>query len=607
MLLTWGSSQGLNSLMNSAEFIAGFADAGSGAVDLTLSKGTGSATFTRSTTATTVNSAGLIVNLGLNLCLQSEDLATTWTVGGVTIGANQIVAPDGATTADKLLEDTSTGVHRLIQSITVSSATVYTASLFVKSAERTFAGLFFNDGLTTFAKEFNLTNQATANITGTTAPTSSAIVGYPNGWYRISITFTTTATVGSFQLRMANATDTYSYTGTLNSGMYAWGGQLELGSSATAYAKTTTTANSAPRSYYDPTTLAYLGYLSEGARTNLCLQSQFAASWTASGSGNFTSNSTTAPDGTTTAAKLFETDATNTFHRITGTSYTIAATTAYTVSLFAKQAERSQVRIGLVDGASNGAAAYFNLATGAVVSSGGTGGTPWTSVSATITQYPSGWYRCTLTATSGASTNAANIIDTAVAGSNVYVGAANSGIYIWGSDTEAGSFASTYIPTTTASVTRNADVLTYPSSGNVSATQGTLFGQLAPMAGNGLGSLQSVVSITDGTANESVVLARFLTDVYEQVTDGGVLVVNMTGGSVLNGATGKAAATYRLNDFATTVNGATPVTDTSGTLPTVTEIDVGHISGANQMFGCVKDVRIFQTQLTASQLQAVTS
>ena len=67
--------------------------------------------FSRASQATFTDSDGLVKYAPHNLCLQSEDMGTTWSTTNTTVTTNNTTAPDGTTTADKITEDTSTGVH----------------------------------------------------------------------------------------------------------------------------------------------------------------------------------------------------------------------------------------------------------------------------------------------------------------------------------------------------------------------------------------------------------------------------------------------------------------------------------------------------------------
>lgn len=195
----------------------------------------------------------------------------------------------------------------------------------------------------------------------------------------------------------------------------------------------------------------------EGAATNLVTYSeQFDnAFWVKTGS-TVAANSISAPDGLTTADFLRE-SASLSLHMVTVPS--IATAGATTLSVYAKAGTRSYVALGFEGlGSPGNDNASFDLNTGTV-------NTVQSNATASITNVGGGWYRCSVTATL---TNLSDIVIlVSLDGSPVptYTGDGVSGIYIWGAQLEAGSSATSYIQTTTATATRAADVLygaTYP-------------------------------------------------------------------------------------------------------------------------------------------------
>jgi hypothetical protein len=388
------------------------------------------------------------------------------------------------------------------------------------------------------------------------------------------------------------------------------------GSATFTRATTATTVNSSgtivsvasgvARSYYDPTTLAYMAYLAEGARTNLHPASADmtnASYWSATRA-SWPGTTIAAPDGASTGQKLVEdSTAANTHLGLSFGDVTVVNATTYTTSVFAKAGERTW--FALQEGQGVTATAYFNLSSGAVGTVSGTG-TP----SATIKAYPNGWYRCTLTWT--ASGVAARIRLFLSTGDTVasYSGDGTSGAYFWGAQLEAGSFASTYIPTTTASVVRNADVLTYPSSGNVSATEGTFYAetQFFGTASSASANDHAIVEASDGTANNRFTTLRQSSSNTEffSVFNGGINQAVPTSGTLANNTNYKVGSAYKLNSFYTAQNGTLSSVDSSGSVPAVTTIYVGCGNAGNQAFGTLRNVRIYQTQLSASQLTAIT-
>jgi hypothetical protein len=191
-------------------------------VDLALGA---NATFTRSTTGTYVNVAGLVATAAINaarfdysrgtpallmepaatnLCLQSEVAGTTWSQTNVTIAANSVAAPDGATTADTLTAaaDNATWVQT-----TTSVSAAKTWSIWLKRKTGTGAISMSVDGGSTY-----------------TVKTITA------DWARYSIT--QTLADPSLVLKIATSADA----------VYVWGSQLEVGSVPSSYIPTTTVA-----------------------------------------------------------------------------------------------------------------------------------------------------------------------------------------------------------------------------------------------------------------------------------------------------------------------------------------------------------------------------
>lgn len=182
-------------------------------------------------------------NFITNLLLQSEVLDNaSWTKSQSTISANAAVAPNGASTADKLKEDNTTNFHLASQSVAITSGVVYTFSVFVKAVERTWVQVLLS------ASGFTVGTYAFVNLTtGAVGTTNNSpvvnVTDYGNGWYRISITKIATASVSAiFQIVLATGNGTNSYAGDNTSGILIWGAQLETGWTANTYIPTTTTA-----------------------------------------------------------------------------------------------------------------------------------------------------------------------------------------------------------------------------------------------------------------------------------------------------------------------------------------------------------------------------
>jgi hypothetical protein len=222
--------------------------------------------------------------------------------------------------------------------------------------------------------------------------------------------------------------------------------------------------------------LDYLGsscpkILLEPQRSNLITQSQTFdnAAWTKYNGATVTANTVVSPDGTQNADTL-NAPAASTQEIYNGGSKAASEIT-YTFSCFAKY-NGSIFTMVASDFATSGTTANFNLQTGTVTSI--SVGATWSNGSAKIENYGNGWYRCIFTATSPSSTG-------------LYISLTGT-TYIWGCEIEQGAYATSYIPTTTAAVTRVADAASKTGiSSLIGQTEGTAFADLTiekPTSGN---------------------------------------------------------------------------------------------------------------------------
>lgn len=300
------------------------------------------------------------------------------------------------------------------------------------------------------------------------------------------------------------------------------------------------------------------GYVAEGVRTNSFKYSEVFgnSNWTASNIA--LSASTTAPDGKVTGVLMTAgaTDSTI-LQAITGTA------ASWTMSVYLKRL----------------------IGTGVVsISADGTTFTTCTINSTT-------WTRCTDTRT------------LTVASYNGTIKLATSGdaVYAWGAQLEAGAFASTYIPTTSASVTRNADALTYPTTGNVDFNQGSAFAIYTPSDNDSIGG---VIGFSE---------AAFLT--YNGAY-AGIYGYNGTSGYFYNaipitfGVASKIASKWNSTIINASANGqiATPYSFSSpfgGNQGS--SIKIGYRATVSRASGTVRNVKIWKKALTDTQLQNLTS
>jgi hypothetical protein len=329
-----------------------------------------------------------------NLLTYSEAFDNAgWTKGNSSITANVVIAPNGALTSDKLVEDATTNAHYIEQNFT-TIASQYTYSVYAKAAERNWL-ILQNGGTANAVASFNLSTGALGTVR---AGCTAAIESVGNGWYRCSIISTGVAGTSNFRYYTALADNTTSYTGNGTSGIYIWGAQLVQGSVAGDYRRT----DIAALPIYYPN-----------------------------------------HNGVVVAEKVVENTATNSHVISVGAATT--TNTPYTLSIYAKAGERNWLAIGSVALGATGYS-YFNLATGVK-------GTILPQHTATITSIGNGWYRCSITALATATSISAFIGPANSDGGVVYTGDGTSGIYIFGAQLSDSASLDPYVLTAAAAPT----------------------------------------------------------------------------------------------------------------------------------------------------------
>jgi hypothetical protein len=518
---------------------------------------------------------------------------------GATVTANAIVAPDGNTTADMVVEDTSTGLHRVVQSITLGGtvdSSPYTISVYAKAGTR--SRFQFNDTTQGGALGLAIFDLAAGTVVSGVGTGTGTITNVGNGWYRCAVVVTKGLSVtGSPQIVLVSSGTTASYTGDGTSGLYVWGLQANLGSTALPYRSTTTAALWLPRFENDPITGAARGLMIEGGTTNVVTGSSSGPSIT------ITTAAITSPTGVVDGIRALKSDTTTPRYFRWATTVTPTVNTTYTASMFVKRGNVDMTTSLEYNDAANwgGVSWAVNFSVTATdVTVGATSG----GANGTVQNVGNGWYRVTATFTTGATTPTANgFILCKVSGTT------NDFIYFWGGQLEAQTFASSYIPTTTATVARGADsaLMTgtnFSSWYNQSA--GTVFISTQGMPSGWLSGFLYQID-NNSNAERLGIATNNSTSLVALNTDGNVGQWSITVTSVTLTSPLRVSYSYSAADGSAAYNGTGPFVATSGTLPTPTQISIGSRLSGNYINTTISRLAYWPTRLPNETLQALTT
>jgi hypothetical protein len=354
------------------------------------------------------------------------------------------------------------------------------------------------------------------------------------------------------------------------------------------------------------------GLLIEESRTNAALYSGalvIGTGWT-----GITASTTsgTGPDGnsayeitesTTSGVQTIANSGSTTANG--GTSVTSGTT--YTGSIFLKKVAGSIDWIQITHGSGGfGTSQYanINLSNGTIGnSSGGT---------ARVETYANGWYRVSWTAVATATvTTSLGVIAVFIQNTNgttrapSYAGSTANKFLAAMAQFETGSFATSYIPTTNASVVRSADVCSISGTdftGMLNANNGTLFSQCS--VNETTGTNRGIASIRGSAVffmRQVLTIGLIRSEVRANDTQ-----TTISSASASSSAAFKLALAYSGNNFASSINGASPSLVTR-TLPTgLNELRVGSLDGTLQLNGTIAAIRYYRKRLSNQKLQALT-
>jgi hypothetical protein len=529
------------------------------------SSGAGDMDVVRATTATRVNSAGLIEVVPRNLVTYSNTFSNAaWTKGStITLTGGQ--TGYDATNNAWLLSKGAIQYPAIGQS--VSNSGTKTLSVYAKANTNTKICLFASASPSNFYQDFDLSNGTLGS--NSFGVVSTLIENVGNGWYRCSVVFNGTTT--DFNIFPDDIL------GDNAGSVFIQNAQIESGS-LTEYFPTTTRLN-IPR--IDYTNGSCPSLLVEPQRTNLFTYSNDYSTtrlWFPSVAGGSTSQYTLnygiSPDGTQNAGRIQlalnggpYADWVNVFNVLT-----IGQT--YTYSIYLKSLTSNCSLYFLGDGAAN---ILKNVTT------------QWVRYTHTFTA-TTAFYVPRFLIEAGTSTTA--------------------DILAWGGQIEQGSYATSLIPTQGSSVTRNADVISKTGiSSLIGQTEGTLFVDtyVGDLSSEVYGWIQQSFS---GNPFDSLQINRSNTNVQCQIYVGSNLVGFISGGSITKGQRIKVAVGYKLNDVVLYLNGVQIGVDVSSTIPTCSVIALGtYVPLPNDFVnnGGINTTALFKTRLTNTELAQLTT
>ena len=544
-------------------------------------------TFNRASSGTFVGADGLIKTTPVNFALNSNSVQGSSLGTAIPNSTASVVSPRGITeTVRQLGRNVPAGGAQTWRVGSTSGGTpntTYTISFFAKTVAggTTTINVDINDGAPVGGQTTTITGEWTRIVkTGGSRPN----------------------TLRFFDMNMVTATQDF----------YVWGAQIEIGTAATDYIPTGSTISGAPRFDHDPVTGKSLGLLIEESSTNRNTKSKSFSVWAVSSGFSLVYDAATAPDGTTSATAL---DRNGSGLARLEKNFSVGSGQSTTFSVFAKSVNTTTgryLRLAVNDAQTGERYADFDLVDGTVDVAATNGGN-FTNAASRIEEYPNDWYRCSLSFSKTSSGSENNIcfhklyIRQSNNSTDTPSGVTDVGMHLWGGQVEEKTFPTSLIETDGSTVTRAADVAEITGSNFssfYSEAKGSVFVQAsgATLTGNPLS-----LEIHDGTTNNRHTL-DYGSGNITTVVGGASQSVLATGAPSSAEDVVKVAFAYGVNNFAASKDGGSIASDTSGTVPTTSEMQLGNDSaGTKSLNGHIKRLIYFPTRLADANLQSITS
>jgi hypothetical protein len=517
--------------------------------------GDGDFTFTRASSATRVNSDGLIEKETQNLLLYSEQFdnpywnKTSYNGGGVpSVTANYGASPIGTNTADRVQFPVCAGSEVSSLQTPISFAyPLLTSSIYVRSVSGTCSNLVLRSGGTEYA-----------------------VPSFGTSWTRIE---TFSQSNGANEgLAIRNRPSTSGDGSAID--IMVWGAQLNQGLVADSYLETTTTAvyggitDNIPRLDYTDASCPSL--LLEPQRTNIIDHSEYIDNLYHRSGSIITTNYGISPEGVQNSTRVQRGTSYDGYQYF---RYTVSPSTTYTMSIYAKGS--GTIRFNFYDGTS----AQTN----------------------SLTNLTSEWVRYSFTATSNSTTSMGDF--------GFFI---SDDAEVYGFQLEESSYVTSYIPTYGASVTRNSDITyKYNATSIVGTTEGVMFIDCVPPANDNPILMQLINNTSIYSQSIYFEYAKSINKIRCNAYDSGVLQASFELDATI-GNQYKIALAYKENDFAFYVNGSLVGTDTNASVQSgLQDVLIGVLKGSfgsyNFIGNDVNQAILFKTRLSNEELADLTT
>ena len=390
--------------------------------------------------------------------------------------------------------------------------------------------------------------------------------------------------------------------------IYIQDAQVEQGLVATDYIETGAQAQRAGI-LEDMPRLDYSGgascpsLLLEPSRTNLLPYSEYSDDFEQLTNVTINTNSEVSPEGLQNATTIV-TDAVGSKKEFVPKFLSYTSGLDYTASCFVKANgyNFAIIKFATTGGAFGGEKVFFNLSTGQVATNSD-------NLDATIEAVGyDGWYRISATNQAIGTTSSGKVFYAIaeVDGVDSFTGDGTSGLDFYGFQQEQGSYPTSYIPTYGTSQTRSGDAASLTGASSIiGQTQGSFF---VDFVWNGLSNNVSDNTIMSlGAQNygvNSIAISNYNGSLYARVTNGISVDANIFALNLVAGTRYKCLVTYTDNEVKFYVNGVLEGTDTSVSIPVVSDV---YLQNNHPNSKDINQSLVFTTILTDSECIALTT